>query len=371
MLRIKTFVLLGFSVFSLRPLWAQVEIHKFSLQELSFEYIPRVSSQNRCLQWGDVEDREPTIEYTAAGKMFLRAVVKARYAKPCPIRVEPSAGVKVESDGDNLIFEFTVHPPLARYIVRGPNFEDEVILEAPVRRLEEANFFNFFKRSQSYFDTRYSVLKTDNTEVIASRRTQKVFPVVGGHISVPFPWWQNLLFGMEMYQNVSNVLGQSGSRVTYSELAFDMAFQWLGSERAGRPRVSLVADVRGRNNVQRSNSANLSLTFAFSPGVGMDAMWFPLTSASPTWQKLGIEATGRFYPRTENNQRSYTSSLYGGGLIYRLDRKWALGLGYSQTRYTLDFSKNRLGGLQSVVKEKIDTVFLRLHLMPYLYEEQR
>nr|MBP7845429.1 hypothetical protein [Pseudomonadota bacterium] len=72
---------------------------------------------------------------------------------------------------------------------------------------------------------------------------------------------------------------------------------------------------------------------------------------------------------SNNNQRSYESMIYAGGLMMRLDKKWALGLGYSQTDYTLDFRKNLLGGTQPVVKESIQTIYLRLHLVPYLFED--
>jgi hypothetical protein len=386
--------ILIFGFLNASMLFAQLDIHKFDLQEVSFVYIPRIAESRRCLQWGSLEDKHPTLEYNSRGEVYLRARVTANLGKNCPVKAEPTSLVKLESTSGNFIevndasslskvaegfkdddgkfvFEFTVIPPISRFHVKGPGFDDDVLLEAPVKKTEEANFYSFFKRSQASFDTRYSVLKTDNTQVQANKRSLKVFPVLGGHLSIPLPWIKRFYFGLEMFQNLSNLLDQNDSQVTYSEVALEMGWQWLGKETSGRPRISLLLDARGRNNVQRSDSANLSLTFAFAPGAGIDAMWFPgvIMSRSNFWQKLGVETNFRYYPASNNNQRSYESMIYAGGLMMRLDKKWALGLGYSQTDYTLDFRKNLLGGTQPIVKESIQTIYLRLHLVPYLFED--
>jgi hypothetical protein len=108
--------------------------------------------------------------------------------------------------------------------------------------------------------------------------------------------------------------------------------------------------------------------------VFFDLAWFPMANWK-SWDKYmsrwGTELSFRYYPQSANNNRSVESMFYSGTLLYRLNKKWALGAGYSLFNYRLDFSKNSLPGYSSIVNEKTHNYYVRLELIPYLYEERR
>ncbi|NCN27666.1 hypothetical protein GW915_08840 [bacterium] len=352
--------LLLLSLFLSEAARSQVGIHRYSLSEVSYEYIQATPTKNRCLEWGVIEDSTPALEYTREGTFFTRVRIRARARGVCNISVEPKARVRIERDGSDYVFEFTVLPPVSTYVVRAGGVADKVVVEAPSKKLNEIGLFNFFKDSQLFFETKWARFSTDNSQVSSDERQKTMFPVVGGKINIPTPIWDNLFLGLEMFQNVSNVISRAASTLNYSEAAFDARIQFMGTEKVGRPMFALVADYRGRNIVQRSDLNAISLNFVTAFGGGFDAMSFVPSSwagAGSLMSNLGLESSFRY----ETAGAQYKSLLYSVGTLYRLNRRWAISAGYQDISYSISSSS-------SSISEKIQSYYFRLHIMPYLLD---
>ena len=352
---------------------AQVNVQKYKISRLSFQFRSNNNTNTRCLFWFPLEaDEQPRVRYTDQGEPFLKVQVRARVTGECALKLSPPETIVASKDVDDAdpdirFFDVVVNPLLATAQVVGPNFKDELIFEAPIERLESIGFFNFFSKSKLFFESRYSTLKTSNPRFPDTKAN--VFPVVGGAISVPFPWVPSLFAGYSMYQSLGNLVASDSVNVQLSEFTFDLRYQWRGPESWGRPAiVPLVIDYRGRNLYQPglSDADRPFVIGSFAMiGFGAEASWYfgALMAPWTSWvSRLGVDAATRFYVGGKISGRKTTAMIFDGGLSYRLGSKWAVGAGYNLTTQRTDFPELAAG----YVSEPMSSFFLRLQLVPHL-----
>lgn len=351
--------LLGMGLLWTSAGWAQTDIHKYSLQRLSFQFTSNNLTNERCLQWLPLsEDAEhPTLEYDGQGRPFLRANLRARVEGNCRIKVENPEQLKfIGREGSVATFEARVEPPASVFVVNGPNFRDEVLVEAPIRRLNEASFLQVFKRSRATFETRYMSIKTNNP---VTKKNAKVFPVVGGQFG--FPIFSFFHVGFSIFQNFGNFVGAKDVDVQYSEFAFDARFLYHPfSRQKERLSLALVGDYRGRNVYQTGSVRPFIIGSVAIPGFGLDVNSYPFATASSGWSKVGIDFSTRFYMGGNVGGRPYSSYLFDTAINYKIHRKWALGFGYAYVTQSASFT----GLTVAKVQERMDSFFLRLSIIP-------
>jgi hypothetical protein len=356
---------------------AQVYVQKYRVEKLSFQYRSNNLSDTRCLKWFPLRaDYKPPVEYTKKGEPYLTVQIKARIEDKCPLTLEQSARIKElpSPKVDQKIFQITLTPPVTVVSIEGPGFVDELVLEAPLREFEDVGFFKYFSKSQVYFDLKYLSLSTNNPTLDddgffqPANRNSKLFPVLGGLLTLPLPWFENIFVGMGISQNLGTALPSQDIPTQLSEIAFDLRYSYTGKESRGRPSLSAILDFRGRNLYQTGTSEEKpfllgSITLA---GGGIDgAYYFWPINWGP---RLGISASSRFYPYGVVGGRRLSSYIIEGALNFRLDKKWALGFGYSRTfNYVSTPEYDDVGGAaQSFVSEPVTSYFLRLSLVPFI-----
>jgi len=245
---------------------------------------------------------------------------------------------------------------------KGPNFRDQLVFEAPVKRLEGKGFFDFFARSEVHFETRLTTFSTTNPAF--ADETARVFPVFGGNIGVPFPYVPGLILGFAMYQNLGNFVASENLAIQFSEVAFELKYQFRGPESQGRWSVLPVLDFRSRNIFQTSDERPFIVGSASVPGAGLDLRWFPwaaFSSERSFGSRLGLEGGVRYYPFAKLDNRPFKALIWDALLQYRLSDKWALGAGYSSLSQSVDFSEE---GLPKITEEA-KGFMLRLSLVPF------
>jgi len=351
---------------------AQTSIHRLQLSRVSYEYVNLTNNRDRCLTWGAVVDETPTLQYSRDGRPFAIVRVSAYVKEPCRIRVDMSDRVEYESRGRGIVyFSFLTTPPASTFVVQAGRSVDRILVDAPVRKLDDVGLFQYFKRSQIYFEARYASLSTDNTEKASRFRKESLFPITGGKINFPFPWLSNVMFGVEMHQNLGDFIrGRANSGSSYNELAADLRYQFVAPEKWGRASLGLVVDYRGRNIVSRSERSPISLNYAVSAGGGFDFQsFFPAVWASEGsyMRDIGLETFFRYYPAVRNSGPVYQPRMYGGGVLYRLNNKWTVSFGVSRNTHTLNYAGTVFAN-RGIVNESVTNYYFRLHLIPFLFE---
>lgn len=345
---------------------AQTDLQKFALDQVSFQYrSDNDDPRRRCLVWYPLSSDRPSVQYDDNGSPFLVLRVKARSRKNCSVKFSPANVITEVEDseaanrGDRL-FDVVVRPPVAAARADGPDFHDDLIFEAPLRKFGDLSFFDFFRRSRVYFESRYASLSTDNT--VNPIAPQKVFPVFGGSLSFPMPFVPFIFLGYSMFQNLGNFAGKQDNPVQYSEFSFDARLVWGGPRAWGSPYASLAGEYRGRSVYQLSEKNRSFLIGASSlPGWSVEFGAYPgnLFVPGTHWvSRLGFDVALRG-SLSAGAQQSYKSSLVEGALNYRFSPKWAVGVGYSKIAQEADFTSRGIG----IVHEGVSQVFLRLTLL--------
>ncbi len=349
--------------FSPLVLHAQTDIHKFRLQEISFQYTSTLPGVGRCLQWLplDEDNARPTLEYDAQGNPFLRANVRARVSGDCRIKIENQSAMKIlDREGEIASFEVRVLPPATRVVVSGKDFRDELLLEAPIKKIEETSFLTVFRRSRVAFETRYARLSTTNS---VAQKSATIFPVFGGVFV--FPLWGNFHSGFSIFNNLGNLSSNKLVDVQYSEFAFDVRYLFQPiSRNPDSLLLTPVLDYRGRNIYQTSFTRPFIIGSVALPGFGFDLQSFPFLSANGTSSKLrnlALDFSTRLYLGGRVGGRPYRAYLYDIAVGYKVNKKWALSLGYASLNQQATFS----GVTATKVTEKMSSVFARISLIPY------
>jgi len=357
------------------PSFARAPIRKHSLKSFSFQErsttTGKETSKDRCLVWKPVTTMPRSLKYNQNDEPYFRITVEAETMGNCPMTFSPAtdAVYTPPTKSNNIAtLEVTVRPPLTIIRAQGPNFKDELVFDAPIEKIQDISFFDFFKKSNVNFDSRYTKISTNNPNF--DNYTTQILPIFGGAITVPFPWLQEIQVGYSMYQNLGNLLGNTRP-VQYSEFSFDLRYVWLGPDSWGLPKITPLIDYRGRNIYQTINDASerpfiigsLSLV-----GVGSEFAWFfgrTLAAESSFISKFGIHASGRYYFNGKISNQKSTSYNWESALMYQLSEKWSLGAGYSRTHQTVELSAENAGGNPFTIQEKVSNIFLRLSLFPF------
>jgi len=291
---------------------------------------------------------------------FLSVKLEAKLLQNCRFKVSPSNVIQFGGIQDRVAeFNVTVRPPATIVRVEAGGFQDELIIEAPLKKLDNIALFEFFRRTQVIFDLRYMNLSTDFTDPLT---TVQMFPIFGGKISVPI--WNNLLVGYSMYQNLTNLRGSDGLSVQYSEFAIELKYDFSLASSWGSPNISPVVDYRGRNVYQVATTRSFILGSTALPGGGIDFSWYfaSLFSQRQQWYtRFGIDAGLRYYGgRIANNP--YKNLMWEAVLNYRLARKWAVGVGYSAATRTADFDSIAAG--ERRISEPLTSFLFKVSLVP-------
>ncbi len=344
--------------------WAQTHIQSYQLEKLSFAFSSSKTVADRCLVWYPLqEDQKPTVRYREDGSPFLVVRISARTTESCRYDVGPKEIIReVSDDGQTAVFEVTVRPPVTLAEARGSNFRDQLVFEAPVRRLEGEGFFEFFSRSEVHFESRLTTFITTNPAF--ADESARVFPIFGGNIGVPVPYVPGLIFGFAMFQNLGNFVAAEDLAIQFSEVAFELKYQFRGPESQGRWSVLPVVDFRSRNIFQTSEERPFIVGSASVPGVGVDLRWFPwaaFSTSRSTLSRIGIDGGLRYYPFAKLDSRPFKALIWDALLQYRLGDKWAVGLGYSSLSQSVDFRDSGL----PLITENAKGFLLRLSLVPF------
>lgn len=336
---------------------AQMSHQRYYLESTGFEFVSRdQTAKKRCVQWRDLVDKNPVVQYD--GKQpFVMLEIEARIEGTCPLNF--SDGQLLESlagEGAVKIFRFKVLPPSAAFLISGPGFSDQLIFEALVSQPEQVGFFKFFENSKTRFDLGYGTYSTSNNSMAGQPRSARVFPVMSGLITIPFPWYRRIHLGFSLSQNLSNFLPDRDIQFQFAESAFDLRFV-IGS--ATSHQLSVVAEARGRNWYQLGKVNPFVIRSSPGPGFGLDYdSWFG-------GSKWGYSLTGRYGFRRALDAKSLGETRGGFSVNYKFSNKWAMGLGYKWTRLGVDFSKSTQSGLGKLY-EQAHLVNLSLILIPKL-----
>lgn len=348
---------------------AQVDVQKYELDRASFQYrTNNDDSRKRCLSWYPFPEQRPSIQYDDDGQPFLMFKLRARARGKCAVRFKPGAAVRETANDDGeMSYEVLVRPPATIIIAEGPDFRDEMVLEAPIREFDDIGFFDFFRRSRVYFEARYASVSTDNKQIPVA--SQKIFPVFGGSLTVPVPGVPFVVVGYSMFQNLGNFVGKQENPVLFSEFAFDARLMYRAPRSWGSLYASLVGEYRGRSIYQNSEEKRSFVIGSVSvPGYGLDFGLFPGAFRYPEnhWAShIGIDFSMRIaFGSLLGAGKQYGASSWDGAVSYRITPKWALGLGYSKIVQQADFTEANYG----TVKEGLGNFFFRLTLLPQ--EEQ-
>lgn len=350
--------------------WPRIYSQKFELKKLGFQFRSNNNSEKKCLSWFPVNPEDTQkLKFTKAGDPYLLVAMRAKVVSvPCVVKFVPETSVEetqspVEGERTFLV---RVTPPVTTVLVEGPDFKDELIFDAPVEKFEGVGFFSFFGRTQVLFDTRFSQLTTNNPDF--SDYKSNVFPVFGGSLGVPFPWYNDVIFSYSLYQSLGNWAAGSGIPVELNEFAFGLRYRWLGKESWGRPSLSVVGDYRGRTTFQpgvdEADRPFVVGSYAML-GFGTEVSWYfgaTLADWDSPWSRLGIDFLSRHYLSGTISGRDTTASLYEGILMYRLGKKWSLGAGVSKGSVKTNFEEIEQGS----VTEGTLSYLVRFSLVPYI-----
>lgn len=362
---------------------SQVNIQRYQVERVSFQYRTNNNTDNRCLKWFPLSKKEKyTLQYDEKGEPFLIINIRARTEGDCTYSFSPMELVsEVPSASQNQVFyDVKVIPPVTVVKVEGPNFQDDLVIEAPIKKFEDLGFFSFFAKSQVYFETRYMQISTQNPDALESADVKfgkiPLFPVFGGFLALPLPYLTGVFVGFGMTQNLGNFVPQGTVPVQLSEMAFDLRYSWTGRESWGRPTFALVGDYRGRNLYQAAPTAELKpfLSGAVTiVGAGADLVWFwggTLAPFDSFWSRFGTRLMGRYYPQFTLGGRPLSGFLGDVSLDYRISKKWAVGLGYSLATTTFQTPDLvEIDGISSI-RETFSAYFLRLSLVPFVEEKK-
>ncbi len=344
---------------------------KLFLEKLEIQYWTDNASTKRCLLWlpfqgakksADVQINE---QYEATLTTTIQATIKGK----CPVQFKPKSIVKEiptpaeegkKPDPNVKTYIVTILAPFTRLSVIGSNFEDSILFEAPVRELQDYTFFSFLKRSNLYIDTRYMRATTDKVD--SKLKTIHMMPVIGGNAAVPLPYLNFLMVGAQAYQSLGNTFSNSGTEIRFSDLSISLRASYLGSESMGRPQLGTFAEYRRYSVIQPAGTSSLAVT-AFSPlGAGFEGRWFPMAIKKPwhnPWSRLGFNTLFRYHPSKGAGLNTASGYTLENGLDYRLDRKWAAGVGYSYMK------QNVISGKKSI-NEAFHSFFFRFTLIPFV-----
>ncbi len=354
---------------------SQTQIQKYQVEKVSFQYKTNYKGDDRCLKWFPLSPKEKyPLQYDEKGEPYLMVSLKARVEGDCAVNFEPAELVQESPslNPNHLSFTVRVVPPVTLIKVEGPNFKDDLVIEAPLKKFEDLGFFTFFSKSHVHFETRYSQLITDNPEAVSNSAVLNgkipLIPVFGGFLALPFPYIPGVFAGFGMYQSLGNFLNQGTVPIQMSEIAFDLRYSWTGQESWGRPTFALVGDYRGKNLYQRalSESDKPFLSGAITlAGFGTDISWFFGGVMAPWesfWSRFGTRVAWRLYLPYNLGGTQVSGNLIDVCLDYRISDKWAVGLGYSRAGTSLisPLLEN------ATINESMTSYFFRLSLVPFI-----
>jgi hypothetical protein len=338
---------------------AQTSLQRAYLESVGFEYVSQTQSAKRCVQWRDLVNKNPQIRFEG-GNPFVVLELEARVEGDCPLKFANGESLNfVAGQGSIKIFRFKVSPPSASFLVSGPGFSDQLVFEALISRPEQLNFFKFFENSQTRFDLAYGTFSTTNRTVpVAADRSSKVFPIMSGLITVPFPWHPRLQFGFSMSQNLSNILPDSKVQFQFSEFTFDGRYSFLIGSSKGL--LSLIAELRGRNWYQLGSMENdPPFVVRSSPGAGFGADYEGWVGNT----RWGYSLSGRYGFRSAQDAKAKGEMRAGASANYKLNDKWAMGIGYRWTRLGVDFTNSAAQSGLGVLHEQSHLIGLSLMLI--------
>ncbi len=218
--------------------------------------------------------------------------------------------------------------------------------------VEEIQFFNFLNQSQIYFDTRFSIIQTNNP--FAQKNTLPIVPVFGGQILTPFPWAKNIYMGYSMYQNLVNLTSNPVVALQYSEFCFDLRYKLPLQSISSSHFFQFIADYRGRNLYQTTQVNQRSFLMGSMSLFSLGGEYNHELSPATKW---GYYAGSRFAPPLTVSGRKSSSVRAIVGADYLMWKKWALGIGYSY-----DVQNTQLSGLPNGLSESVNSIYLRFSL---------
>ncbi len=330
LMRIKSVVLFLIGYGLCASAQAQLSIQRYYLESVGFEYVSQKASAKRCVQWRDLVDKNPVIEYEA-GKPYVMLELEARVEGNCPLTFANGQSLNFSAgEGSIKVFRFKVSPPSVTFLISGPGFSDQLFFEALASQPDQVGFFNFFENAQTRFDLGYGTFSTSNNQIPAGQRSSNVFPIMSGLITVPFPWYRRVQFGFSLSQNLSNVYPDKDIQFQFSEFAFDTRYVFGIKNNS----LSLVGEVRGRNWYQLGDMRPFVVRSSPGVGFGMDYdAWLGTT-------KWGYTISSRYGFRSAADAKSLGELRAGFSVNYKFSHKWALGMGYRWTRLGVDFSES-------------------------------
>lgn len=333
---------------------AQMSLQRYYIESVGFEYVSQSENAKRCVQWRDLVDKSPTLEYEN-GEPYVMLELEARVEGQCPLKFANGRSLDfVAGQGAVKIFRFRVTPPSTAFVVSGPGFTDQLIFEALVSRPTESSYFKFFEGSQTRFDLGYGIFKTNNAGVAENLRSTGMLPVVSGLITVPLPWSPRLQVGFSLSQNLSNFVAKEEVALQFSEFALDTRYLIGGP----RHTFSLVGEVRGRNWYQLKEPKGFVVRS--SPGFGLGLDYDGWVGDS----KWGYSLTSRYGFRATADASSRGEIRAGGSIHYKMAPKWAIGVGYRWTSLAVDFRQSATQSAYGQLDEQSQIFNLTLHLLP-------
>lgn len=333
-----------------------MSLQRYYLESVGFEYQSQGETTKRCVQWRDLVDKNPIVQMED-GKPYVILELEARVEGNCPLKFANGQALNFVADkGAIKVFRFKVSPPSVAYSISGPGFSDQLIFEALVSQPEEVGFFKFLENSQTRFSVGYGTFKTNHDIGDDALSTSKIFPIMAGQITVPFPWYSRLHLGFSLAQNLSNFVGNKDVQLQFSEFAFDLRF--LLRDLFGRQDfLALVSEVRGRNWYQLGEEKPFVVRSSPGFGFGIDYdTWF----GSSRW---GMNMSSRYGIRGATDAKLSGELRAGVSANYKLSKKWALGLGYKWSRLGIDFTGTDQSAFGKVV-EQSNIVDVSLILIP-------
>jgi hypothetical protein len=347
------------------PVQAQIYVQKYQVEKVSFQYRSNNLEESRCLKWFPLRGAQKfPVQYTKTGEPYLSVTLRARVVGECPLQFENTGRIaEVPTDKpEQKRFEIKVTPPVSVITVEGPDFIDELVVEAPLKEFEDIGFFTYFSRSQVDFDLKFASLATNNPSDTILTKQVNLFPILSGFLTIPLPLVRSLYAGMGMSQNLGNFMPKGPVPTQFSEVVFDLRFAWSGRETSGRPSLALATQYIARN-IYQTNASDDEKTFLLTSatlfGGGIEGSYY---FWNQDWgPRLGIFGDVFYYLGGAGG--TVRSISYEGGMNYRINKKWAIGLGYQGKSFSLPNTELDDG---SRVTESQMAYFLRLSLVPFL-----
>jgi hypothetical protein len=339
---------------------AQNRVTGSRLSSLSFQVQSKPEGIKRCLEWKPLALGQDQVLTDDNGSPYVLVTLSAEAKAGCKLKIlDPSIVKQTGFSMRDLKFEVRVTPPATVARIQGSDFEDMLLIDAPLEASDEVSFFDYFGQSLMTVDG--GLVRASSNYNNGSQATAYLFPVLGAHADIPIPsrLLRRFNLGLSMRQNLGNYFFTQGSDVQLNEMALDIGTTFWSDIDKAKPRTRVALEIRERNIFQSSTNSAFLIGSLIAPNLSVSSLWFPWSKRP--WQnrlsRFGFDAIARLGLSFKVQSNDILTYQFGGGLNYKISRRLAVGAGYSRDLQSIK-------SVGETTTETGDFYFVRLSLLP-------